>query len=110
LFDYIYVPLGGSRASAPRVYTNVLVTMLVSGIWHGAGMHFIVWGLWHGILLAMHRAWRHLKSVARVGQATSRMSSGGAWLATLVLVNAGWAFFCMDLKTALLFFRRLVMG
>src|SRR6185437_15871299 len=57
LVDYIFIPLGGSRTAQPRVYLNVLITMFISGLWHGAGLNFIVWGLWHGMLLAVHRTW-----------------------------------------------------
>src|SRR5436190_16191825 len=58
LVDYVFIPLGGSRTAQPRVYLNVLITMFLSGLWHGAGLNFIVWGLWHGMLLAVHRGWK----------------------------------------------------
>jgi alginate O-acetyltransferase complex protein AlgI len=57
LIDYVFVPLGGSRIAPPRVYLNVLITMFLSGLWHGAGLNFIVWGLWHGMLLSVYRLW-----------------------------------------------------
>jgi alginate O-acetyltransferase complex protein AlgI len=107
LFDYIYIPLGGSRAGRGRTYINLLATMLVSGIWHGAGLNFLVWGLWHGVMLAVHRLWRELGGATRPATA---LSEGASWLVTFIFVNAGWAFFCMDLKTALYFFRRLLIG
>lgn len=50
LKDYIYIPLGGNRSSITRKNINILVTFLVSGLWHGSGLNFIVWGLWHGLL------------------------------------------------------------
>src|SRR5215475_12003216 len=62
LVDYVFIPLGGSRKNPPRVYLNVLITMFLSGLWHGAGLNFIVWGLWHGLLLAGHRFWRQWSS------------------------------------------------
>jgi alginate O-acetyltransferase complex protein AlgI len=55
LIDHIYIPLGGSRVSTGRVYGNIIVTMLISGIWYGAGVNFIVWGSCHGVMLAIHR-------------------------------------------------------
>src|SRR6266704_2956076 len=58
LVDYVFIPLGGSRTAQPRVYLNVLITMFLSGLWHGAGLNFVVWGLWHGMLLAGHRGWK----------------------------------------------------
>src|SRR2546423_9138222 len=58
LVDYVFIPLGGSRTAQPRVYLNVLITMFLSGLWHGAGLNFVVWGLWHGMLLMIHRVWK----------------------------------------------------
>ncbi len=58
LLDYVFIPLGGSRVAPFRIYSNLIVTMFVSGVWHGAGTNFVVWGLWHGMMLAAHRAWR----------------------------------------------------
>jgi len=108
LIDYIYIPLGGSRVRSGRVYANVLVTMLVSGIWHGAGVNFIVWGLTHGIMLAVHRAWRQFfPNPPEPAPLRSRLSG---WFLTFVCVNLAWAFFCMDMRTAIFFFRKLLIG
>jgi alginate O-acetyltransferase complex protein AlgI len=107
LTDYVFIPLGGSRVSPNRVYGNILMTMLVSGIWHGAGVNFVVWGLWHGLLLVIHRIWRKLRPLPAD---PPWWSQGAAWLATFVAANLGWAFFCMDLDTAMFFFRRLLRG
>ena len=107
LMDYVYVPLGGSRTKPGRVYANVLMTMLVSGIWHGAGINFVLWGLWHGMLLVIHRAWRRLRPLP---ENPPWWSQSAAWLTTFVTANLGWAFFCMDVHTALFFFRRLLLG
>ena len=106
LIDYVFIPLGGSRVPVPRIYANVLMTMLISGLWHGAGNHFAVWGLWHGVLLCIHRAWRAYR-----GQpSTSRWLRGASTGLTFAAVNAGWAFFCMDLTTARQFYGRLLHG
>lgn len=56
LKDYVYIPLGGSRCSKARNYWNIIVTFLVSGIWHGANWTFIVWGLWHGVFQVLEKA------------------------------------------------------
>jgi alginate O-acetyltransferase complex protein AlgI len=61
LVDYVFIPLGGSRRSPARVYANVLITMFISGLWHGAGLNFVVWGLWHGGLLAGHRFYKSVR-------------------------------------------------
>lgn len=58
LRDYLYIPLGGSRCHPARSYANLLITMLLGGLWHGAGWTFIVWGGFHGLLLCLHRLWQ----------------------------------------------------
>jgi len=58
LRDYLYIPLGGSRCSLPKVYMNLMITMLLGGLWHGASWNFVLWGGLHGVALAAHRAWR----------------------------------------------------
>ena len=108
LTDYIFIPLGGSRVKPFQIYVNLLVTMLVSGLWHGAGLNFLVWGAWHGVLLAGHRFWVQWRGPAPENRST--WQSLFPWAGTFVWVNVGWAFFCMDLPTAMLFFRRLFGG
>lgn len=56
LRDYLYIPLGGNRHGEARTYRNLLLTMLLGGLWHGAAWHFVAWGAYHGSLLAGHRA------------------------------------------------------
>lgn len=60
LRDYLYVPLGGSRCSSARRFSNLMITMLLGGLWHGAGWTFIAWGGLHGTYLMINHAWRHL--------------------------------------------------
>lgn len=55
LTDYVYIPLGGNRKGKPRTYANIMATFMVSGIWHGANMTFIVWGLLHGLVQCLER-------------------------------------------------------
>ena len=55
LRDYVYIPLGGNRRGDIRAYYNLIVTMLIGGLWHGANWTFVVWGAYHGLLLAVHR-------------------------------------------------------
>jgi alginate O-acetyltransferase complex protein AlgI len=109
LIDYIYIPLGGSRRTSGQVYANILVTMLVSGIWHGAGVNFIVWGLLHGVMLVIRRMWRRIRPLAP-GAPLPAWSQLGSWLLTYATVNLAWAFFCMDVHTALYFLKRLLIG
>ena len=84
LKDYIYIPLGGSRKSSVRVYTNLLITFILGGIWHGAGWTFIFWGFLHGLALAIHRLWKKLGFT---------MSVILAWFITFNFINVAWVFF-----------------
>ena len=57
LRDYVYIPLGGNRLGRRRRYANLLATMLLAGLWHGAGWTFVAWGAWHGVLLVGNHLW-----------------------------------------------------
>lgn len=61
LRDYLYVPLGGNRVSRPRVYVNIMLLMLISGLWHGAAWTFVVWGGLNGIFLVAERVWQDIR-------------------------------------------------
>ena len=56
--DYVYIPLGGNRKGSARTYLNLILTMLLCGLWHGASMNFVVWGGMHGLAIAIHKWWR----------------------------------------------------
>jgi len=60
LRDYLYIPLGGNRHGTLSTFRNLMVTMILGGLWHGAGLAYLAWGLFHGILLVVHRAWTSL--------------------------------------------------
>ncbi|WP_062385020.1 MBOAT family O-acyltransferase [Pseudomonas abietaniphila] len=60
LRDYLYIPLGGNRKGRLRANGNLLITMLLGGLWHGAGWQFILWGGIHGLFLVINHYWRHL--------------------------------------------------
>jgi alginate O-acetyltransferase complex protein AlgI len=85
LRDYVYIPLGGSRGTAFSVARNLLVTMLLGGLWHGAAWTFVVWGLYHGVLLAGHAVMRARGWVPR-----SRPLSVAI---TFLAVVVGWVLF-----------------
>jgi alginate O-acetyltransferase complex protein AlgI len=106
LIDYVFIPLGGSRVSLPRECFNILAVMLICGLWHGAGWNFLAWGLWHGILLVIHRLWRRVRGAP----STRAIPVLASRALTFVAVNAGWAFFCMNLPDAMLFYRKLLAG
>ena len=57
LRDYLYIPLGGSKSGKVRTYINLLLVMVLGGLWHGAALSFLVWGVWHGLGLVLERPW-----------------------------------------------------
>jgi alginate O-acetyltransferase complex protein AlgI len=61
LQDYLYIPLGGSRKGEVRTYANLMIVMLVSGLWHGAGWTFVAWGFLHGFISCVHKGWRNIR-------------------------------------------------
>jgi alginate O-acetyltransferase complex protein AlgI len=92
---YLYVPLGGNRKGPRRTYVNLLLTMLLGGLWHGANWTFIVWGAWHGGILALERRWRE-------SHPNPILPRGVAVAFTLLLVMIGWVFFrAADMAAAL---------
>jgi D-alanyl-lipoteichoic acid acyltransferase DltB (MBOAT superfamily) len=58
--DYLYIPLGGNRKGEIKTHQNLLITFLVSGLWHGAAWHFVLWGLYHALLLSIDRFWQNV--------------------------------------------------
>jgi hypothetical protein len=95
LRQYLYFPLGGSRRGAVRQHVNIIVTMALAGLWHGAGWTFVLWGLFHGILLSLNHLWRNLR--AALGSPAAAVPSGwGLWAGravTLLAVIIGWVVF-----------------
>lgn len=92
LRDYLYISLGGNRHGKFRQYVNLVVTMLLGGLWHGAAWNFIFWGLMHGVALALHKGYRAL-----LGRDKYYQSQGwrkvGAVLLTFHFVCLCWIFF-----------------
>jgi alginate O-acetyltransferase complex protein AlgI len=84
LRDYVYIPLGGNRGGELVTYRNLLLTMLIGGLWHGANWNFVLWGAYHGLLLALYRAF---------GSAWDRLPSVLRQLTMFALVMIGWVFF-----------------
>lgn len=106
LTDYVFIPFARLPWWRPPLYLAIFVTMLVSGLWHGAGLNFIAWGAYHGILLVIHKMWRDWK-----GPASDKfLPVTASRILTFVCVLAGYALFAMDLPTVILFYRRLLFG
>lgn len=88
--DYIYVPLGGNRKGKPRRYANLMLAMLLGGLWHGAGWTFVVWGGCHGLFLIVNHGWRRLfPSTGKSGLTATWVSR----LFTFLVVVVAWVFF-----------------
>ena len=84
LRDYLYIPLGGNRGPQWKTYRNLMITMLLGGLWHGASWTFMVWGAYHGGLLAAYRAW---------GSVWDRLSATTRRAGMFLLAVVGWVFF-----------------
>ncbi len=94
LRDYLYFALGGNRKGTVRRYINLMVTMLLGGLWHGAGWTFIMWGGLHGLYLCINHAWSHLSGRrAHKTLLPQKLGKLFAWLTTFVVVVIGWVFF-----------------
>jgi alginate O-acetyltransferase complex protein AlgI len=94
LRDYLYIPLGGNKGSESRIARNIMITMILGGLWHGAGWTFIAWGAYHGLGQVVGR-WRRNRRVA-LGVEEVPMTGGRLMLsriATFHLVCLGWVFF-----------------
>ena len=88
--DYVYIPLGGNRVSRPRHMLNLMITFLVSGLWHGANWTFLIWGGLHGIYQVIGSTWRRYIRPSEPGSIVSRLSSMAF---CFVLVAFAWIFF-----------------
>lgn len=95
LRDYLYISLGGNRRGMPRNLANLMITMLLGGLWHGAAWTFVFWGFLHGAYLVLHRLLLDLYSKLGViaGSSTARALSWLGWPVTLALVWVTWVFF-----------------
>jgi D-alanyl-lipoteichoic acid acyltransferase DltB (MBOAT superfamily) len=91
LRDYLYLPLGGNRRGAARRYLNLMATMLLGGLWHGAAWTFVVWGGLHGLYLVVNHTWRALGW--RWTGRPAWLGRFAAWLLTFAAVTFAWVFF-----------------
>jgi len=87
LRDYIYIPLGGNKNKNISTYSNLFITFLLGGLWHGASWMFVIWGALHGSALVIHRMWR---------MAGGKLPKMLAWFVTFNFINLTWIFFRAD--------------
>lgn len=92
LRDYIYIPLGGNRKGKTRQRVNLMATMLIGGLWHGASWMYLLWGAYHGALLVLHKALSKVWRAPRVLQGTALLR-GTNIVITFMLVVVGFTFF-----------------
>lgn len=86
--DYVYIPLGGSRVSETRVYINIMIIFLLTGLWHGASWNFVLWGLFHGTFLCLERIF--------LGNWLNKMHAAASHVYTLLIVGLGWVIFRIE--------------
>lgn len=97
--QYVYIPLGGSRNGQVRTYINLFLIFLISGIWHGAGWTFVIWGILHGLAIVLHRMFTNLGW---------KMPKVFAWMLTMGFVHVAWVFFrATSVKDALTMLNRM---
>ncbi len=110
LRDYLYIPLGGSRKGEFRRNFNLLITMLLGGLWHGAGWTFIFWGGLHGSYLIINHQWRRFrKSLGHDLENTNWFDRGCGWLLTFIAVVIAWVFFRAEsMDAALVIFKGMI--
>lgn len=98
--EYLYIPLGGNRKGKTRTYLNLMIVFAVTGLWHGASLNFIVWGLYYGVLNVIERmGLQKLLAKNRIV----------AWLYSIMMVNFGWVIFQQtDLEKGIEYLKRMI--
>lgn len=99
LKDYLYIPLGGNRRGKYRTYINLLLTMVLGGLWHGASWNFVIWGTLHGVALVLHKCFLQLKKRINVvikNKAINDILTVISMIVTYVFVCICWIFFRTD--------------
>lgn len=92
--DYVYIPFGGNRGGQARTFFNLVVTMLLAGLWHGAGWTFVVWGLLHGLFLVLQRLGEKIFSA--IGLTPTWVARLVGWGLTFYFTLISWIFFRAD--------------
>jgi D-alanyl-lipoteichoic acid acyltransferase DltB (MBOAT superfamily) len=110
LRDYLYIPLGGNRKGKLRRYVNLMITMLLGGLWHGAGWPFVIWGGLHGIYLVVNHQWHSFRrSLGHDLTKSHWWSRGIACFVTFLALVIAWVFFrAKDLDSALLMIKGML--
>lgn len=96
--DYLYVPLGGSKHSKHKTYLNIMIVFILSGVWHGVGIGFAIWGAIHGFILILEKL---------LGQTYLRVIYPLRWFITTILVITAWSFFRLDYSDAIVLIQKM---
>ncbi len=91
LRDYLYIPLGGNRRGTRRTYLNLMATMILGGLWHGAAWNFVMWGIYHGIVLCGHRALALIRGTRKYGN--TGIAAAIKIFVLFAIVSYGWLLF-----------------
>jgi D-alanyl-lipoteichoic acid acyltransferase DltB (MBOAT superfamily) len=94
LRDYLYISLGGNRHGRWKTYRNLMLTMLLGGLWHGAGLAFVLWGLYQGLLLVVHRLWSEFRG-SPAHSADPHPSGWLGWFKMFLLVAVFFHITCL---------------
>lgn len=86
--EYVYIPLGGNRKGLPRQLLNILIVWALTGIWHGAGFNFLLWGIWFAVFLALEKIF--------LGRLLTRIPKFFGWCYSMAVVLLGWCFFSLE--------------
>ena len=101
LKDYVYISFGGNRGGRLNTYRNLMATMLLGGLWHGASWTFVVWGGIHGLALVAHKLYRETQKA---------MPAFAGWLLTMLTILTGWVFFrAQSFENAYAFLSKMFM-
>ena len=88
--DYLYIPLGGNRSKSFRIYLNLMIVMIVAGLWHGAAFGFLFWGFLHGLFLILDKRFNKQKPASRIRAFAANSLS---WVVTQTCIFFAWIFF-----------------
>lgn len=100
--EYVYIPLGGNRKGLCRQLVNILIVWSLTGIWHGAGWNFLLWGMWFALFLILEKIiW---------GKALACMPKAVGWIYTMAVVLVSWCFFSLEQTDKILLFLKSMFG
>lgn len=112
LMDYLYIPLGGNRKGRCRTYINLLLTMILGGLWHGASWNFVIWGFLHGIALIIHKLygqWKQKYNSRYRNRYISYVTTSISIILNYCFVSICWIFFrTQNLADAIIILKRIV--